>query len=240
MAAPEHEISAVLRPVSSEGFLKTQHLKHYFCDLCKLYLTSDGTQPAADFALEYFQAVQAGTHVIGRRFEIVAATPHNRRCFLRLAWQAFAPLARADMDELTLHDLHSLLQLVCADCPQRVGKSAFKAAMPLSNQGQLPRLPLEAMWLSLEVTFLYEKDCMQSAAKQLKDGSFHFDGLVRVLCSSPVMKKVLREEDTAFQQQQQHTLRMQGRQAKPEPAQPAALSALDRPRQEEIVAVVVS
>ena len=60
-------------------------------------------------------------------------------------------------DELTLHDLHSLLQLVCADCPQRVGKSAFKAAMPLSTLGQLPRLPLEAMWLSLEVTFLYEK-----------------------------------------------------------------------------------
>ena len=66
-------------------------------------------------------------------------------------------LSARSMDELTLHDLHSLLQLVCADCPQRVGKSAFKAAMPLSNQGQLPRLPLEAMWLSLEVTFLYEK-----------------------------------------------------------------------------------
>lgn len=81
---------------------------------------------------------------------------------------------------------------------------------------------------------------MQSAAKQLNDGSFHFDGLVRVLCSSPVVKKVLREEDTAFQQQQQHTLRMQGRQAKPEPAQPAALSALDRPPQEEIVAAIVS
>ena len=32
MAAPE---SSVLRPVSSEGFLKAQHLKHYFCDLCR-------------------------------------------------------------------------------------------------------------------------------------------------------------------------------------------------------------
>ena len=66
-------------------------------------------------------------------------------------------LSAHSADELTLHDLHSLLQLVCADCPQRVGKSAFKAAMPLSNLGQLPRLPLEVMWLSLEVTFLYEK-----------------------------------------------------------------------------------
>ena len=66
-------------------------------------------------------------------------------------------LSARSVGELTLHDLHSLLQLVCPDCPQRVGKSAFKAAMPLSHQGQLPRLPLEVMWLSLEVTFLYEK-----------------------------------------------------------------------------------
>ena len=34
-AAPEHQMSSVLRPVSSEVFLKAQHLKHYFCDLCK-------------------------------------------------------------------------------------------------------------------------------------------------------------------------------------------------------------
>ena len=83
---------------------------------------------------------------------------------------------------------------------------------------------------------------MQSAAKQLDDGSFHFDGLVRVLCSSPAVKRLLREEDTAFQQQQQDKLCMQGRQAQPEEgaAQPAVPSALNKPPQEEIVAVVVT
>ena len=83
---------------------------------------------------------------------------------------------------------------------------------------------------------------MQSAATQLKDDSFHFDGLVRVLCSSPAVKNFLREEDSAFQQQQQHKLLMQGRQVKPEPgvAQPAAPSALVKPLQEEIVALVVT
>ena len=85
--------------------------------------------------------------------------------------------------------------------------------------------------------------CMQSAAKQLNDGSFHFDGLVRVLCSSPAVKRFLREEDTAFQQQQQHKLCKQGRQANSEPgaAQPAVPLALTtQPPQEEIVALVVT
>ena len=80
--------------------------------------------------------------------------------------------------------------------------------------------------------------CMQSAAKQQVDGSFHFDGLVRVLCSSPAVQQFLREEDTAFQQ---HKLHKQGRQANPKSsaAQLAAPSALNRPP-EEIVAVVVT
>ncbi len=51
MAAPEHQISAVLRPVSSEGFLKTQHLKHYFCDLCKWVSFHAGSSYAAQIIM---------------------------------------------------------------------------------------------------------------------------------------------------------------------------------------------
>lgn len=56
----------------------------------------DVEHPGAVHALAaYFQAVAGGTHLLGREWAYVVATPHNRRCFVHLLTTIFSPRALA-------------------------------------------------------------------------------------------------------------------------------------------------
>lgn len=69
---------------SSEAYFRRHHVSAYTRDAIAQLVRSNTDNPL-DFLLRYFSLVARGQHVLSREFDYIAATPHNRVSFLRLA-----------------------------------------------------------------------------------------------------------------------------------------------------------
>lgn len=66
---------------SCEAYLRRHHISLYINDLVGQVVQSPRTD-VVNFVEEYFSNAVRGEHVLGREFEFMAATPHNRLSFL--------------------------------------------------------------------------------------------------------------------------------------------------------------
>jgi hypothetical protein len=100
-------------------YLKQHHLDVYISDATYHILVREKKNPKFQpipFLLSYFDRVRAGTHVFGRKFHFVSATPHNRKSFIKVYWQSFVRIIQEEK-LLNSSDHHQLLQLLCQDFP---------------------------------------------------------------------------------------------------------------------------
>lgn len=69
---------------SCEAYLRKHHISMYINDVVGQVVASSRTD-IVSLVEEYFSRVIRGDHVLGREFEYMAATPHNRLSFLAQA-----------------------------------------------------------------------------------------------------------------------------------------------------------
>ncbi|KAK9861600.1 hypothetical protein WJX84_005402 [Apatococcus fuscideae] len=118
----------------AEAYIRRHHLETYFCDMLGMQgRHTKGINPA-DNAVQYFEAVLKGQHVVGRSFEWIAATPHNRLCFLQRVHASCRGVEgpEDDLQLLTADDYLCVFRMLSPDFPSRVIKSGFKASVQSS------------------------------------------------------------------------------------------------------------
>mmetsp|Transcript_17445 Transcript_17445/g.37972 ORF Transcript_17445/g.37972 Transcript_17445/m.37972 type:complete len:349 (-) Transcript_17445:8-1054(-) len=174
--------------VTPEEYLKEHKINVYIQDIVQRIGESSGN-PSATNPIEatasYFHRVTCGTHVEGRGFEYIAATPYNRRSFVHLVDNTFATrIVDSNVSQasrLNCVDCHALLQLLCLDIPPRIAEEASlgaqaqatlrmrlaKAGAKSGSSGSAPAAPPPAgssnKWRfsdfldGLRVTFVYNE-----------------------------------------------------------------------------------
>mmetsp|Transcript_31151 Transcript_31151/g.52306 ORF Transcript_31151/g.52306 Transcript_31151/m.52306 type:complete len:360 (+) Transcript_31151:291-1370(+) len=121
--------------VSPDEYLKQNRISVYIQDVVQR-IGEASANPTATNPIEattsYFQRVTCGTHVEGRGFEYVSATPYNRRCFVLLVESTFAARLLdghvSPTSRLNCSDCHAILQLLCLDIPLRIAEEATLGA----------------------------------------------------------------------------------------------------------------
>ncbi|KAK9821845.1 hypothetical protein WJX74_004008 [Apatococcus lobatus] len=144
----------------AEAYIRRHHLETYFCDMLGMQgRHTKGINPA-DNAVQYFEAVLKGQHVVGRSFEWIAATPHNRLCFLQRVHASCRGVEgpEDDLQLLTADDYLCVFRMLSPDFPSRVIKSGFKASVQSSpgTDAEQARLTVPAFFQALHVVFLHE------------------------------------------------------------------------------------
>ena len=127
------------------------HVSLYLEDAVKLLLDSRDERPL-EFMAEYFNTMQRGDHVLLREFSYCNATPYNRCCLMRRAWDALKafdgqrPVSAADMCQL--------LGLLCPDFSLDLVHEAARLTEPVPDvEGRPPRY--EAARVLVHLRFLF-------------------------------------------------------------------------------------
>ncbi|CAF1254564.1 unnamed protein product [Rotaria magnacalcarata] len=107
---------------AEQAYIKQNQLTVYFEDCIRSLLEARRRPPPLEkakidanaFFRDYFLQVKRETHVVGREFAFVNATPYNRRAFLTQIWskcEASLP------PPTTLKEMHALMLSICPDFP---------------------------------------------------------------------------------------------------------------------------
>ncbi|CAF1221418.1 unnamed protein product [Rotaria sordida] len=105
-----------------QAYLKQHHLTTYFEDCIRSLLEARrrpsplGTAKTDvnAFLRDYFLQVKRESHIIGREFAFINATPYNRRAFLTQIW---SKCETSIPTPNTLKELHTLMLSICPDFP---------------------------------------------------------------------------------------------------------------------------
>lgn len=68
------------------------------------------------FALQYFEKVKSGTHIIGSDYGFIGVSEYNKRCFVHLLENGFSGISSED--EMTATDFQQLVEIISQDIPK--------------------------------------------------------------------------------------------------------------------------
>ncbi|CAH1786563.1 unnamed protein product [Owenia fusiformis] len=105
--------------ISAEKYLERHQLLAYLEDAVAQLLDHKDENPKVNtnkFFSEYFTSVKEGNHTLFREYSYIAATAHNRACFVRTFWKCFRHIGKKG-DLLNIREYHSLVSLLCGDFP---------------------------------------------------------------------------------------------------------------------------
>lgn len=188
-----------------ELYMKKHYIMTYIEDVTCLMLAQkkkDSKFQPLPFLQDYFQRVRAGNHVFRRKYSFVSATPYNRRCFIKLIWQAFVNIIREKVP-MRGSDYHQLVELVCADFPIEIIHQVMSV---LAHQTEV-KIPEKAVMFNdflytLQVLFYYKEfvqECKTIHGKLTPGNSYETSPhIVVVPCSKEddeAKEKIFESED---------------------------------------------
>lgn len=163
---------------------------------------SEAMEDAVLFMVRYLTEIQGPKCVVGRKFELIAGSPDQRRLFLSTARHLMMQLMREDCAMLSVTNYFDLLKILCPDFELRVVKSAFKAAWVVlrasdkpRTASNVPRLPFGKFWKCLELTWVYEPYFL-SVRRYIFDSDSHAEKLsAQVIRALADVENYIRREN---------------------------------------------
>ena len=194
-----------------ELYLKKHYIMTYIEDVTCLMLAQkkkDSKFQPLPFLQDYFQRVRTGSHVFRRKYSFISATPYNRRCFIKLIWQAFVNITRKKVP-MKGSGYHQLIELVCADFPFEIINQVM---LVLAHQEEFKMPERIAMFFeflyAFQVLFYYKEfiqECKTAHSKlSLGNSSQTSPHIVVVPCSKEddEGKEKILEDDKQLQLQE--------------------------------------
>lgn len=111
-----------LRALPAREYLDHFQLDFYLRDALSQFLSRSTagkreSRSASDFFARYFDAVLRGEHLLGCGYRYMAATPFNRRSFVRLLREGLSGVAEPGCTAVMPLDFHDLVVRLCPDFP---------------------------------------------------------------------------------------------------------------------------
>jgi hypothetical protein len=148
-----------------QTYLKKHHLAVYFEDCIRSLLDarrrpsplSTTTKIDVNVHLrDYFAQVNRESHIIGREFAFINATPHNRRAFLGHIW---SKCETSIPPPSTLKEMHTLMLSICPDFPYSLLETSV--ALIEDNESSLS-MDYVTFLRAFQVRFLYDEFLSES------------------------------------------------------------------------------
>ena len=144
---------------AEQVYLKQHRLTVYFEDCIRGLLDARRRFPPLATAKidvnahlrDYFAQVKRESHIIGREFAFINATPHNRRAFLTHIWSKCEASTPAPS---TLKEFHTLMLSICPDFPY----SLIEVSVTLieDNESSLS-IDYVAFLRAFQIRFIYDE-----------------------------------------------------------------------------------
>ena len=108
---------------TAQAYLEKNQVQLYLADVLAKLAEVRHERPL-EYIADYFAQVAHGRHVVGREFDFVDGTAHNRRSFIALLSASLEALD--ETTELPGHEYLLLAQLICPDFPELVVTQVVK------------------------------------------------------------------------------------------------------------------
>ena len=145
-------------------YLRKHHIITYLEDATATLLAKrrkDRRLSPLTVLLDYFAKLRNETHVYGRDFSFVSATPYNRGAFIGTFWRCFYKLGQNNDLKMCAWEYHQLIQLLCSDFPTKYSDQACEIISHRKYGNLTPaketKLTLAEFLYVFQVVFYYEE-----------------------------------------------------------------------------------